>query len=870
MRIYLFFCLFLSSLSVGAQGILPFNNPDLPVEERVEDLVRRLTLHEKVLLMCDYSSSVPRLGIKQYNWWNEALHGVGRAGLATVFPQAIGMAATFDDCAVKQVFECVSDEARAKYHHSENKDGSERYQGLTFWTPNVNIFRDPRWGRGQETYGEDPYLTSRMGLAVVRGLQGPPESKYDKLHACAKHYALHSGPEWNRHRFDVENISPRDLWETYLPAFKALVQQGGVKEVMCAYNRFEGEPCCGSNRLLYNILREEWGFDGLVVSDCGAISDFYLKGHHETHSTKESAVAAAVKAGTDLDCGVDYQSLEKAVEEGIITEKQIDVSLSRLLKARFELGLMDEEHLVSWSDIPYTVVDSEKHRAKALEIARKSMTLLKNKNGTLPLSKHCGKIAVIGPNANDSIMMWGNYNGFPSHTVTILEGITHKLVGGQVIYDKGCELTTGDTFVSLFNRCSWEGKIGFKASYWNQLEFAGKEVTETLVGSPFNFHTGGATVFAPGVNLNNFTACYQSIFCPEEDRKVTFNINGDDGYRLFVNGKKVIDYWGQHGAESRSYTLDAHAGMKYDIRIEYMQAGGEGILQFDLGYTKHFNPNEIAATVSDAEAIVFVGGISPKVEGEELPVSFPGFRGGDRTVIELPQVQRDLLQELYKTGKPIILILCSGSAIGLSAEVDLADAIIQAWYPGQAGGTAVADVLFGDYNPAGRLPVTFYKATEQLPDFEDYNMQGRTYRYFKGEALFPFGYGLSYTSFEIGKAQLSKKRIHANESVNLDLWIKNTGERDGEEVIQVYIRKNKGSYQKLDRELAEVTSKGIQLYCREILKKGNNYDICAVYETGSTGIYSFSYNDEFIVNEYWHERNFSDRDEKNLYINGVR
>lgn len=603
------------------------------------------------------------------------------------------------------------------------------------------------------------------------------------------HYiAVRSGTD---HRFDVENISPRDLWETYLPAFKALVQQGGVKEVMCAYNRFEGEPCCGSNRLLYNILREEWGFDGLVVSDCGAISDFYLKGHHETHSTKESAVAAAVKAGTDLDCGVDYQSLEKAVEKGIITEKQIDVSLSRLLKARFELGVMDEEHLVSWSDIPYTVVDSEKHRMKALEIARKSMTLLKNKNGTLPLSKYCGKIAVIGPNANDSIMMWGNYNGFPSHTVTILEGITHKLVGGQVIYDKGCELTTGDTFVSLFNRCSWKGKIGFKASYWNQLEFAGKEVTETTGRFLLLISIRWGYGLCSGRNLNNFTACYQSIFCPEEDRKVTFNINGDDGYRVFVNGKKVIDNWGQHGAEARSYILDAHAGMKYDIRIEYMQAGGEGILQFDLGYTKHFNPNEIAATVSDAEAIVFVGGISPKVEGEELPVSFPGFRGGDRTVIELPQIQRDLLQELYKTGKPVILILCSGSAIGLSAEVDLADAIIQAWYPGQAGGTAVADVLFGDYNPAGRLPVTFYKTTEQLPDFEDYNMQGRTYRYFKGEALFPFGYGLSYTSFEIGKAQLSKKRIHANESVNLDLWIKNTGERDGEEVIQVYIRKLK-------------------------------------------------------------------------------
>ena len=784
-------CGLLFSLSGWGQT-LPYQNPELSPAERAKDLVKRLTLEEKALLMCDDSEAIPRLGIKKFNWWSEALHGVANQGNVTVFPEPVGMAASFNDKLVFEIFNAVSDEMRAK-HNERVRNGLEdvRFHSLSVWTPNVNIFRDPRWGRGQETYGEDPYLTSQMGIAVVKGLQGPENEKYRKLLACAKHYALHSGPEWNRHRFDVENISPRDLWETYLPAFKALVQQGGVKEVMCAYNRFEGEPCCGSNRLLYNILREEWGFDGLVVSDCGAISDFYLKGHHETHSTKESAVAAAVKAGTDLDCGVDYQSLEKAVEKGIITEKQIDVSLSRLLKARFELGLMDEEHLVSWSDIPYTVVDSEKHRMKALEIARKSMTLLKNKNGTLPLSKYCGKIAVIGPNANDSIMMWGNYNGFPSHTVTILEGITHKLVGGQVIYDKGCELTTGDTFVSLLNRCSWKGKIGFKASYWNQLEFAGKEVTETLVGSPFNFHTGGATVFAPDVNLNNFTACYQSIFCPEEDRKVTFNINGDDGYRVFVNGKKVIDNWGQHGAEARSYILDAHAGMKYDIRIEYMQAGGEGILQFDLGYTKHFNPNEIAATVSDAEAIVFVGGISPKVEGEELPISFPGFRGGDRTVIELPQIQRDLLQELYKTGKPVILILCSGSAIGLSAEVDLADAIIQAWYPGQAGGTAVADVLFGDYNPAGRLPVTFYKTTEQLPDFEDYNMQGRTYRYFKGEALFPFGYGLSYTSFEIGKAQLSKKRIHANESVNLDLWIKNTGERDGEEVIQVYIRKLK-------------------------------------------------------------------------------
>lgn len=787
MKLRLFFCLLFFPLLVKAQ-VLPFNDSSLSIEKRTEELLKRLTLKEKVLLMCDYSIAIPRLGIKEYNWWNEALHGVGRAGLATVFPQAIGMAATFDDRALEQTFEFVSDEARAKYNYLKNQGKNERYQGLTFWTPNVNIFRDPRWGRGQETYGEDPYLTSRMGIAVVKGLQGPSDGTYNKLHACAKHFAVHSGPEWNRHSFNAEDISPRDLWETYLPAFKALVQEGGVKEVMCAYNRFEGEPCCGSNRLLYRILREEWGFDGIVVSDCGAISDFYLKGHHKTHPTQEAASASAVKAGTDLDCGVDYQSLEKAVEKGLITEKQIDVSLFRLLKARFELGLMDHNNLVSWNDIPYTVVDCEQHRQKALEMARKSMTLLKNDKGILPLSKNCNKIAVIGPNANDSITLWGNYNGFPSHTVTILEGITHKISPDRMFYDKGCELTVGDLFVSLFNQCRRQGHVGFQASYWNHPEFSGEAITHLPVHSPFDFHTGGATVFAPGVNLTHFTARYQSTFYPEEDRKVTLKINGDDGYRVFVNGEKVIDYWGAHGAESRTYALDVQAGRKYDIVIEYMQAGGDGILQFDLGYTRNFDPDKIAEMVNDAEAIVFVGGISPKIEGEEMPVSYPGFKGGDRTIIELPQVQRDLLQALHKTGKPIILVLCSGSALGLTDEAGWADAILQTWYPGQSGGTAVADVLFGDYNPAGRLPVTFYKGTEQLPDFQNYSMRGRTYRYLDGEALYPFGYGLSYTSFEIGKAQLSKKQIQKNDSVNINLSVKNTGKCDGDEVIQIYIR----------------------------------------------------------------------------------
>ena len=543
MRICFLFCLFLSSLSIGAQGILPFNNSDLPVEERAQDLLQRLTLQEKVLLMCDYSSPIPRLGIKRYNWWNEALHGVGRAGLATVFPQAIGMAATFDDCAVRQAFECVSDEARAKYHHSENKEGSERYQGLTFWTPNVNIFRDPRWGRGQETYGEDPYLTSQMGLAVVRGLQGPSESKYDKLHACAKHYALHSGPEWNRHSFDVDSISPRDLWETYLPAFKDLVQEADVKEVMCAYNRFEGDPCCGSNRLLTQILRDEWGYKHMVVSDCGAISDFFYKDRHATHKDAADASAAAVLSGTDLECGIEYAHLEEAVKKGLISEERINTSLRRLLKARFELGEMDDDALVPWSKISIDTVDCETHKQMALDVTRKSMVLLHN-NGVLPLAKTGTRIAVMGPNAVDSVMQWGNYKGTPSHTSTILEGIRNKI--GNVPYEKGCELLTNQVFDSYFSEVSNNGKPGFTGTYWNNMDLKGEVAAIQQVSTPFNFNNGGNTVYAPGVGLYNFTASYEGTFRPKNNGDYSLVIEGDDGYRVYVNGEKVIDYWGAH------------------------------------------------------------------------------------------------------------------------------------------------------------------------------------------------------------------------------------------------------------------------------------------------------------------------------------
>ena len=625
--------------------VLPYQDTSLSPAERAEDLVGRLTLEEKVSLMQHESPAVPRLGIKKYVWWNEALHGVGRAGLATVFPQSIGMAASFNDELLYDVFTAVSDEARAKHNEFKKQGELQIYQGLTFWTPNINIFRDPRWGRGQETYGEDPYLTSKMGVSVVRGLQGPEDAAYDKLHACAKHYAVHSGPEWNRHSFNAEDVDPRDLWETYLPAFKSLVQKADVKEVMCAYNRYEDEPCCGSDRLLQQILRDEWGYDGLVVSDCWAINDFYNKGSHETEPDATHASAKAVITGTDLECGSSFENLVSAVKEGLIDEATIDRSLERLMKARFELGEMDEN--TPWDELPYSIVDSKEHHALALKMAQETMVLLQNKGNVLPLSKDL-TIAVIGPNANDSVMQWGNYNGFPSHTVTLLEGIQRYLPEGKIIIEKGCDYTSVSDF-----------KPDFAATLKN---------------------------------------------------------------------------------------------------------------------------------VKKADVILFAGGISPKLEGEEMPVKLPGFRGGDRETIELPEIQTQMMRELKKAGKPLVYVNFSGSAIALEREAQLCDAILQAWYPGQAGGEAIASVLFGDYNPAGRLPVTFYKNTAQLPDFEEYSMKGRTYRYMTEEPLFPFGHGLSYSTFSYGEARLSASKMQKGTTLSLIVPVSNTSQLDGEEVVQLYLR----------------------------------------------------------------------------------
>ncbi|MGM9798839.1 MAG: xylan 1,4-beta-xylosidase [Parabacteroides sp.] len=767
----------------------PFRNPDLPIEKRIEDLLSRLTPEEKVGQMMHETPAIERLGIPPYDWWNEALHGVARAGQATVFPQAIGMAATFDNEAVLRTFTMVSDEARAKYHHYQANNEYDRYKGLTFWTPNINIFRDPRWGRGMETYGEDPYLTAQMGVAVTKGLQGDDEN-YFKTHACAKHYAIHSGPEWNRHEFNAE-ATPRDLYETYLPAFEALVKTGNVQEVMCAYNRFEGEPCCGNDKLLIDILRNSWGYKGIILSDCGAIDDFWVKDkntpRHESHPDRESASVDAVLSGTDLECGASYRILTKALEHGTITEKDLDTSLRRLLRGRFELGMFDPDERVPYAQIPYSVVESPEHVAQALEMARKSIVLLKNQNNRLPLDKNLKKIAVVGPNAADSTMLWSNYNGFPTKTTTILEGIRAKVPNTEVVYELGCNHTADFVITDLGNYITNSTGQGFTAEYFNNTDFSGEPVYKGTA-KELHYTTGGNTQFAPNVNLTNFTARFTGEFEAPVAGPIEFKIAGNDAFRLFIDTAKVAEVWANEYGAEKIYTLQAEKGKKYPVTIEYMQRLGSADLNFTVGVRTPVDYQATANKVKDADVIVYVGGISPRLEGEEMPVDAEGFRKGDRTNIEIPKVQKEMVKALVATGKPVVYVVCTGSALALNWENEHVDAILNAWYGGQEGGTAVADVLFGDYNPAGRLPITFYKSVDQLPDFQDYSMKGRTYRYMTQTPLYPFGYGLSYTTFAYGNGALSKTKIAANESVTLTFDVANTGKRDGDEVAQVYVK----------------------------------------------------------------------------------
>ena len=796
------------ALTVQAQT-LPFQNPAVSPAERAADLCSRLTIEEKVSLMLDRSPAIERLGIPQFEWWNEALHGIGRNGYATVFPITMNMAASFNDALVYKVFSAASDEARAKNMEAKRNGEMARYRGLSFWTPNINIFRDPRWGRGQETYGEDPYLTTKMGLAVVRGLQGysyegkKPASKYAKLFACAKHYAVHSGPEWNRHSFNVEQLPERDLWETYLPAFKALVQEGDVKEIMCAYQRIDGEPCCAQTRYLHQILRDEWGFKGIVTSDCGAIRDFWAPGRHGFSTTQAESSAKAVIAGTDVECGSDYRSLPEALQNGFITEEQINTSLLRLLQARFELGDFDPDDMVEWTKIPMSVVASKEHKQLALEVAREGMTLLQNRNNILPLRRD-QKIVVMGPNANDSTMLWGNYTGTPTQTVTILEGIRNKC--GDVPYIQGCNLTRNEVIVSLFNDLKTpDGQKGMRATYWNNEQFEGTPVTQVENTSSIHLVNGGNTAFAPGVNLEHFSVKYEGILTPQKDADIMINLNADDYTAVIFNGDTLVSRWNAHGVREQSYTQHVEAGKQYTIEVDYVQNAGMAFLAFDIAQRVNTDHNSLLQQVSDADVVVFVGGISPRLEGEEMRVNEEGFRGGDRISIELPKVQRELIADLKRAGKSVVFVNCSGSAMGLVSESQYADAILQAWYGGEQGGNAVADILFGDYNPSGKLPITFYQNTEQLPDFEDYRMEGRTYRYFKGNALFPFGYGLSYTTFQIGKPTYNNGKV--------SVTVKNTGKRAGTEVVQVYVRNPKD---------VDGPAKTLRAYQRVQLKAGES------------------------------------------------
>ena len=762
---------------------LPFQNPHLQAEQRVDDLLQRLTLEEKTQLMMNGSPAIERLGIPHFEWWNEALHGVGRNGFATVFPITMAMAASWDDALLLDVFTAVSDEARVKAQQAKRSGRIKQYQSLSFWTPNINIFRDPRWGRGQETYGEDPYLTSRMGIAVVRGLQGPDSAKYRKLLACAKHFAVHSGPEWNRHTFNIEDLPERDLWETYMPAFKALVQEGKVEEVMCAYQRVDGEPCCAHTRYEQQILRDEWGFNGLITSDCGAINDF-LPRYHNVVETPQQAVAIGVRAGTDVECGSLYRYLPEAVKNGWVSEADINVSLRRLLLARMKLGDFDSDDMVEWTKIPESVVASKAHKQLALQMAREGIVLLKN-NGILPLKQK--NIVVMGPNANDSVMMWGNYSGYPTHTVTSLQGLQSLLGAKNVKYIPGCGLTRSEVSESFYsNFTTPDGKRGLRGTYWNNEEFQGQSAATAVYGDPIKLSNGGATVFAPGVNIEHFSARYEGTFTTLQDEVLQLRIAADDKVRVLLNGDTIVNIWKpRQRIQEANPEVSVKAGQTYHLVVEYVQENDMATLAFDI--IKKYTPTreQILQQIGSAKTVVFVGGISPRVEGEQMRVEEPGFKGGDRTSIELPQAQRDFLRMLHDAGKQVVFVNCSGGAVALTPEMETCDAILQAWYGGEQGGQALAEVITGKVNPSGKLPVTFYRDDSQLPDFLDYRMRGRTYRYFGGEPLFPFGYGLSYTTFGI-----SNPTYDGGESGGtVTCTVSNSGRREGTEVVQVYMRR---------------------------------------------------------------------------------
>jgi beta-glucosidase len=794
----------INSCNSSKEKKFSFLDTSLSIEARVNDLVSTMTLDEKISQMMNASPAIPRLGVPEYNWWNECLHGVARAGLATVYPQAIGLGATWDEDLMFRVATSISDEARAKHHNFANKGKRLIYQGLTFWSPNINIFRDPRWGRGQETYGEDPFLTGRMAVQFVKGLQGD-DPKYFKTIATVKHFAVHSGPEPERHSFDAA-ISERDFRETYLPQFEMGVKEGKAYSVMCAYNRLYGEACCGSNRLLTTILRNEWGFNGYVVSDCGAIGDIYQ--NHKIVGSPEEASALAVKSGCDLECATTYQSLKQAVAKKLITEQEIDIAVKRLFTARFKLGMFDPPEMVKWTKIPYSVVDSKQNHELALEAAHKSIVLLKNNPlpggagvGLLPLNKDVRTVAVIGPNADQASMLLGNYNGLPSDPITPLRGIREKLSGSTVLYAQGCEWAEGlPSFEKIpAKNLSHENQQGLKADYYNTHDFKGNisfSSSDSVVDAVWADN-------APRKDMNDddFGVIWNGEIRPDENGEYQLGIITTCKVTLYLSdtviAKTTYHFRDEYNDPRlrKSTTVKLEAGRKYKIKLEAGDTYGDARVQLVWSKPQANRKEELKRQAiniaKQSDAVIMCMGLTARLEGEEMDIKIDGFNGGDRTSLDLPKVQEDLIKEIYAVGKPVVLVLLNGSALSINWETKNIPAIIEAWYPGQAAGEAIADVLFGDYNPAGRLPVTFYKSVSDLPSFEDYDMNGRTYRYFKGEVLYPFGYGLSYTTFSYDNLK-ANPGANTGDSVKVSVAVTNTGKVDGDEVVQLYLSDRNG------------------------------------------------------------------------------
>jgi beta-glucosidase len=780
---------------------LPYLDPSLPMEQRAADLVGRMTPEEKISQMSNSSEAVPRLGVPAYNWWNEGLHGVARSGYATMFPQAIGMAATWDAPLIKQIGDVISTEARAKNNEALRHDIHSIYFGLTFWSPNINIFRDPRWGRGQETYGEDPFLTATLGENFVEGLQGT-NPNYFKVVATPKHFAVHSGPESSRHRFDV-TPTPHDLWDTYMPAFRATIVDAKAGSIMCAYNAIYGQPACGSDLLMQTILRGYWNFQGFVTSDCGAVDDFYTPNAHHPSPDKAHGDADALLHGTDTECGRSYVTgLGDAVKDHLISEADIDVSLRRLFLARMKLGLFDPPSKVPYTAIPFSEVNSPAHAALALEASEKAMVLLKN-DGILPLAPAKYKtIAVVGPNAASLSALEGNYNAVPKNPVMPIDALRAEFAGAKVVYTQGAPYADGMVIPvprTMLRPSLDSREEGLKAEYFAGGKVEGTPVA-TRVDHAIDFDWNSAAP-VPGVTQDHFGVRWTGFITPLAPGKQEFSMRlahcypcGDrEHFVVKIDGKDVSTH-STEGGESREsttprFSVDFADTKPHAIEVTYTHNAP----LFGGGITMEYVPaagllqQAAVDAAKQSDLVIAMVGLSPELEGEEMKIQIPGFSGGDRTDIKLPDSQVQMLQQLSATGKPLVVVLLNGSALAVNWAQDHANAILEAWYPGEAGGHAIAETLTGKSNPSGRLPLTFYTSLDELPSFSDYSMKNRTYRYFTGKTLYDFGYGLSYTKFAYSHVKLSNTTVHAGDTLTVEADVKNTGTRAGDEVAELYL-----------------------------------------------------------------------------------